>query len=114
MSHPSATAIEGLLWIDGVQVPTAIPVAEAVDLGDRVIAIYAPDADPRSWGTFRNLVALDRRGAELWVAETATTTTGDCWTKIASARPLRVYAFSGYICTINAADGRITERSFTK
>lgn len=114
MGHAGANAAEGLLWIDGVQVPTSLPVAEAADLGDRVVALYVRDANPRSWGTFRNLVAFDRQGVELWVAETATTTTGDCWTKIASVDPLRAYAFSGFVCTIDPENGRIIERTFTK
>ena len=114
MPHVPASIHDGELWVDGVHVVTAYPVIDAVDLGERVVVLYDPDADPRSWGTFRNLVGLDRSGSTSWIADTAETTTGDHWTKIASAVPLRAHAWAGYLCTLDPSTGRIVDRVFTK
>ena len=74
----------------------------------------SPDADPRRYGTFRNVVALDRGGRQVWVAETPTTSTGDCYYHIASAKPLIAYSTQSFDCTIDPTSGRITEQVFTK
>src|SRR6266511_3567654 len=89
----------GVLTVDERSLPTRLPVVEAVALDDRVVVLYDPDSDPRGRGTFPNLAALDASGRELWVAPTAESTTGDCYTHIASVRPLLVHAWSGFLCT---------------
>jgi hypothetical protein len=111
------TAIEvgsGVLSVDGAPVPTRLPVSEAVATDGRLIVLYDRDANPRPWGTFPNLACVDEAGHEVWVADTATTTTGDCYTHIDAVDPLRAYAFSGYVCTIDTATGAVIDRAFTK
>ena len=104
----------GEISIDGSVVPTPYPITEAVKVGEVVVVLYDPDADPRRYGTFRNVVALDRGGRQVWVAETPTTSTGDCYYHIASAKPLIAYPTQSFDCTIDPTSGRITEQVFTK
>jgi hypothetical protein len=106
--------VAGVLRVDGVAVPTRYPVADACLSGGNVIVIYAPEANPRSWGTFRNLASVSADGSELWLADTSETTTGDHFYRIAQAEPLWVYAFRGYDCRIDPETGRILEKVFTK
>ena len=76
--------VERRLTVDGVEVATRFPVLAACVAGGHLIVLDDPDADPRSWGTFRNLVSLDRDGSERWVADTSTITSGVCFYAIAS------------------------------
>jgi len=104
----------GVLSLDGDPLPTRFPVREAAWAGGHLVVIYDPAANPRSWGTFLNLAGLDENGREVWVADTAQTASGDCYTHLHSVDPLRANAWSGYLCTIDPATGTVTERVFTK
>lgn len=107
-------AIEnGVLSIDGRELGTRLRVIDAVRADGRLVVLYDPDANPRTWGTFPNLAAIEESGKEVWVAETATTTSGDHYYRIASASPLRVAAPS-YLCTIDTATGVVLDRQFLK
>jgi hypothetical protein len=109
-----ALADDGAFSINGTAVESPHRIIEATRAGDVVVVLYDPDADPRGWGTFRNLAAFDRRGQRVWLAETPTSTTGDCYYQIASAEPLVAYSTQSFICTIDPLTGRITDRVFTK
>jgi len=105
----------GTLEINGRPIQTRFSVRAAAAQDARVFVLFDPDANPRKhWGTFANLAALDAGGKELWLADTATTTTGDCFTAIESVTPLVVYSWSGYSCTIEPETGHIQERRSTK
>jgi hypothetical protein len=86
----------------------------AIKVGQLVVVLFDPDANPRPHGTFRNLGALDRHGNQVWLADTPTTTTGDCYTRIASGEPLVAHSFQSFVCTIDPATGSIIGRVFTK
>ena len=102
----------GQLLIDGSEVTTPYLVREAVVAAGLVVVLYDPDADPRSWGTFRNLAALSADGHQVWLAETSTTYTGDCWEGLVSSEPLVAVSWQGYRCEFDPATGRILERTF--
>lgn len=103
----------GALVVDGVKVGTRFPVIDAIRADGRLVVLYDPSANPRNWGTFPNLAGIADSGEELWVAETATTTTGDHYYRIESSSPLRVAAPS-YLCTIDPTSGAVVDRQFLK
>lgn len=104
----------GQLLIGGSAVLLPYPVKDAVEIAGTVVVLYDPDVGHRTWGTFPNLAAFDRDGRPVWVAKTPTSGTGDCYLSIDSAEPLVVRSWSTYICSINAADGSIINKVFTK
>ncbi len=103
----------GKLLIDGSLAKIEFPVVNAVAVAGLVVVLYDPEANPRSWGTFANLVAFDHEGRQVWQAETATTSTGDCFHEILSPGPLVAYSWQGYECQIDPDTGRIVARTFT-
>jgi hypothetical protein len=111
---PDVAVQDGRLIIGGAEVTTRHPVVHACVAEGQIVVLYDPDANPRKWGTFRNLASLDRHGAELWVAEPPTTTTGDCFVRIDSCEPLAVGSWSSFDCVIDPRSGRIVESTFTK
>jgi hypothetical protein len=112
---PATVAVrDGRIYLDDAVVPTRYPVAAACLSGGHLVALYDPDANPRRWGTFRNLASVGEDGSERWLADTAETTSGDCFTGIKSCDPLWVFAWSGYVCRLDPQTGRIVEKVFTK
>jgi hypothetical protein len=111
---PFEVTDDGRLLIRGDAIVLPHPVKEAVGINDWVVVLYDPDSNPRRWGTFPNLAAVDRDGHVLWVAETPTTDTGDCYVAIRSADPLVVHSWSTYKCEIDPGSGQIVSRVFTK
>lgn len=90
------------------------PIADAFELGGRIIVLFNPDAYTEKFGQFPNLIALRPTGERLWTAELPTTTSGDRYYKVASRTPLVVYSVNSFECEIDPATGRIVARHFSK
>lgn len=105
-----AVSAERQLIVNGHVVPTTYPVREAVVARQLLVVLFDPDSDPRGYGTFPNLVAVDTDGEPRWTAALPTNSTGDCFVTIKSAEPLVALSWSSYECTIDPLTGAI-ERS---
>ena len=89
------------------------PIHDAFVSKDRIIVLFDHMAQ-REAGQFNNLVAINRDGDRIWVAEHPTTTTSDVYIEIVEKDPLIVWNFAGYRCTIDVDDGKLIEARFTK
>ena len=102
------------LSIDGRPLELDYPVVDAFELEGRIVVLFNPDAYTEKFGQFPNLIALRPTGERLWVAELATTTTGDRYYKVGSQTPLVVYSIYSQECEIDPATGRVKVRRFFK
>jgi hypothetical protein len=110
------------ITVDGESFSMPWPVLDAIELGERLIVLFDPDAylsdqdyrKKRRLGApaIRNLVAFSRKGERLWEAEFPERS--DYYYKIVSAQPLVALAFSSFRCEIDTDDGKIVGKSFTK
>ena len=67
------------------------------------------------YGVAKNLLAFDKLGKELWVAENPRTASNDAYVNfMSSEKELKVNNFVGYSCLINAENGKIISFEFTK
>ena len=106
---------DNVVVIDGVEVEFPYHIATAGVLPNGLIAVlWDPDANPRSWGTFENLVAIDATGATRWRAALPSTTTGDCYVQLVGTAPLVAQSWSCYRCEIASETGQIRDQQFTK
>jgi hypothetical protein len=62
--------------------------------------------------SLKNLMAFDRRGGQVWVAEMPEAT--DYYYSIEHGLPIRALSYSGYRCLIDENTGRIIERELLK
>lgn len=85
-------------------------------LNDLTVTLYDWMAEDVKDG--RNLIATDRRGAEVWRAKPVTfdhPATKDCFTAIRwDGVSLRAYTWSCYEVSVDADTGEVTVLSFTK
>ncbi len=90
------------------------PIIEAFESGGKVIVLLDPDAHIEKFGQFRNLIAYDLNGTQLWTAELPTTTSGDTYYRVKSRNPLTADSFSGSTCQVDERSGKITQKTFHK
>jgi hypothetical protein len=102
------------LHLDGTTHILEFPIEEAFEQGSLVIVFFAPDSDPKRFGQFHNVIAVDRRGWKVWEADLPTSNTGDRYYKIATRDPLTLYSTQSYDVVVDSATGRIIEKTFTK
>jgi hypothetical protein len=79
-----------------------------------VVILLDPDSSDEGNGRFHNLVALDRSGQPMWIAELPTLNPGDRYYQIPPNDPLIAYSVSSYDCVIDRRTGRISSKTFTK
>lgn len=89
-------------------------VKDAFIVGDTVIVLPDPDADPGRTGQFQNLRGFDVEGKQLWSAELPTGKPSGVYTRIVSRSPLQADTFSSFECEIDLASGRIVRKEFFK
>lgn len=100
--------------IGGRSVDLDYPLADAFQLGDKIIVLFDPDAYTETFGQFRNLIAITREGEKLWAAELPTTESGDRYYRVTSKDPLIAYSIYSYGCEINHSNGKILSKTFIK
>lgn len=105
--------IEGTtVRFDGGQIEGEYPVYDARQVGGMLIVLYRPES--YRGGQFRNLVAFDLSGEELWKAELPTNSSMDSYYQLVSEGPIIADSYCSYRCTIDGATGRITKKEFFK
>lgn len=97
---------------DGREISLDYPVYDARLVGEMLLVLFRPDS--RKGGQFRNLVAFDLAGRELWTAELPTSSGVDAYYEIISDRPIIADSYCSYRCTIDERSGRITKKEFYK
>ena len=102
------------LFVDGKALELEHPVADAFELGNRIIVLFDPEAPRNGSGTFQNLFALRANGNRDWIAELPTNESSDVYVGVASKTPLLANSWSCYMCEIEPTTGRIKARVFTK
>jgi hypothetical protein len=98
--------------LNGIEIEGEYPVYDARQIGQILLVLYRPDA--RRSGQFRNLVAFDASGRELWKAELPTGDGVDSYYQLVSERPIIADSYCSYRCTIDEATGRIIKKTFFK
>lgn len=114
MSSLECVVLRGELVVNGRAIATPYPVRQAAVAGPVVAVLFEPDADPRGYGTFQNLIAVDAVGSPVWTASLPTNETGDCYYQIASTSPLIARSVKSYDCRIDPTTGAILESVFAK
>lgn len=103
-----------IILVENHSISAAYPVAEAFQLGDKIVVLYDPDAYQENFGQFKNLVALTLEGETFWTAELPTNDSGDRYYKVSSKKPLIAYSIYSYACEIDESNGKIVSRTFFK
>jgi hypothetical protein len=106
--------VERELRIDGLTHVLEFPIDDAFEHEDLVIVFFAPDSNPKKFGQFHNVVAVDRNGNRVWEADLPTSNTGDRYYKIANRSPLTLYSTQSYDVVLDPASGHIIEKRFTR
>jgi len=118
-SIPKVTYNENVLQIGSIKIELESRIEQLVSLPELIIVLLDPYASPYCYEK-SNLGGFNYEGAELWMAELPSghgidaNLSRDRYTKIIQVEPLKVYSFSGFICTIDPSAGQIIESVFTK
>lgn len=105
---------ENIISINNNDYKLEFSIKEAFLLDDKVIVLFDPDSYISKFGQFRNLIALDKFGKTIWIAELPTTSSGDCYYMVVSRSPLIANSFQSYTCEIDPETGRIKNKIFYK
>jgi len=108
------TFVERELRIDGQPHILAFPIDEAFQHGSLVVVVFAPDSDPKKFGQFHNVIAVDCEGNKVWEADLPTSNTGDRYYRVANREPLTLNSTQSFDVVLDPATGRIIEKVFTK
>jgi len=103
---------EEKVLFDGHEIRGEYPVHDARQVGNILLVLYRPESF--RGGQFRNLVAFDTLGSEVWKAELPTSTSMDAYYQIVSENPIIADSYCSYRCTIDAITGRIIKKEFFK
>ena len=88
------------------------PVYDARLREEILLVLYRPES--YQGGQFRNLVAFDLSGKELWKAELPTNASMDSYYQLVSEKPIIADSYCSYRCTIDEETGRILQKEFYK
>ena len=88
------------------------PEQDARQIGDILLVLYSPESFQD--GQFRNLVAFDLSGCEVWKAELPTSISMDAYYQIVSEAPIVADSYCSYRCMLDAKTGKILEKEFFK
>lgn len=97
---------------DGHELEGEYPVYDARKVGDILLVLYRPESF--RGGQFRNLVAFDLSGCEIWRAELPTNMSMDAYYQLVSEDPIVADSYCSYRCTIDSATGKIVKMQFFK
>lgn len=97
----------------GFRIQAAHPVLEAHLIGNRVLVVYDYMAFARD-APARNLYCYAPSGEELWRAEDIGMGATDAYTNVLREEPVWVGNFAGFDCRIELANGKVSEKRFTK
>ena len=97
---------------DGREINGEYPVCDARQARSILLVLYRPESF--RGGQFRNLVAFDLSGCEVWRAELPTSMSMDAYYQIVSESPIIADSYCSYRCTINEATGKILKKEFFK
>jgi hypothetical protein len=114
MTNDTVTFSGKTILVSGKPIHLDYPVANAFQLGDKLVVLLDPDAYTEKFGQFRNLIALTLDGKLLWTAELPTNMGGDTYYRVSSKDPLVADSFSSYACKIDDTTGKIKAKSFFK
>ena len=110
----TVTVVERELRINGQAHLLAFPICDAFQLGPVILVMFDPDSDPKKFGQFQNVIALDVEGNVVWEADLPTSNTGDRYYRVASRDPLTLNSTQSYDVILDPTSGRILDRRFTK
>ncbi len=97
---------------DGLELDSEYPVQDARQAGDILLVLYRPESF--RGGQFRNLVAFDLSGCEIWKAELPTSMGMDAYYQLVSENPIVADSYCSYRCTIDTSTGKIIKKEFFK
>ena len=100
------------LIISGKRYKMDYPIDDIVEYDDRIVILFVYSSY-EGIGQFKNLLAVDRDGNEIWRADHPTTDSSSAYVKINNTNPLLAWNFTGYKCSINLENGRIVDVVFT-
>ena len=102
-------------WVkhSGGVLRVSYPVLEAREIDGIVVVVHDYMAFPKG-SPARNLFAYSPDGTLRWRAEDLGQGSVDAYTNIISEQPLVVGNFSGFNCTLSAAEGRVLATEFVK
>jgi len=86
---------------------------DARRIGDIVIVLFDYGLAPRN-KQFKNLMAFTLAQKQLWVAEHPTEQVADAYDEIIKEKPLTLWNFAGFKCTVDIKTGRLLKAQFTK
>jgi hypothetical protein len=89
------------------------PVADARRIGDRIVVIYDYTSGPTN-AAFPNVEAFDDAGRKLWTAENPGAGATDAYVEFVSEKPLALWNFACFRCTLDPATGKLLSAVFTK
>ena len=101
------------LIVSGKRFKMSFPIYDIAEYDDRIVVLFVYSADD-GIGQFKNLIAVDREGNEIWKAEHPSTDSSSAYVKIDHGDPLVAWNFSGHKCSIDLDSGRIIDTVFTK
>jgi len=97
---------------DSCEINGEYPVYDARQAGSILLVLYRPESV--RIGQFRNLVAFDLSGCEVWRAELPTSMSMDAYYQIVSENPIVADSYCSYRCMIDEATGNILKKEFFK
>lgn len=97
---------------DGLVLDCEYPVQDARQVGGILLVLYRPESF--RGGQFRNLVAFNLSGCEVWRAELPTSMGMDAYYQIISENPIVANSYCSYRCTLEASTGRIIKKELFK
>jgi hypothetical protein len=103
-----------LLTLDGVTFAQAYPILDVLPIGDLAVVLFDPDAVQSTFGQFRNVIAFDADGREVWIAELPTTYTGDAYYGISAENGLTAFSIQSFVVVLDVRTGAILDATFTK
>jgi hypothetical protein len=90
------------------------PIADARLVDDVVVVIYDYMAGSSQNAAFPNVEGFDLSGRKLWTAEHPTNGPADVYVEFIQLRPLILWNFACYRCTIDPATGKLLDAVFTR
>lgn len=102
------------LEIDGNSIELEYNISDARIIKNRVVVIYKFDELVDKTGQFKNCIAFDENGKELWVAEHPTNQSADSYVSFLDTMDNRLWNFACFICTIDYETGKLKNVDFTK
>jgi len=118
-SIPRVSYNENVLHIGSIKIELESNIEQVVSLPELIIVLLDPFASPSCYEK-SNFGGFNYMGAELWRAELPSSygieanPSRERYMKVTQVEPLKVYSWSGFMCTIDPSSGQVIESVFTK